>query len=381
MRIVDYDLYSIPPKSQLVRLESDTGLIGWGEAIIEGKPHSTAAAVRELLDSYLLNTDPRPIERHWQRMYRGSFYRGGPILMAAIAGIDQALWDLKGKHYDAPVYELLGGRARDRIQLYRHVNADTPSEHATIACEAVNAGHQALKTAIPKQPFRRVETPTAVAEAIDIVHAIREAIDDNIMIGVDFHGRVSKSLVNRLAEELQPYDPMFYEEPIRAEQNETLRSVAAATSIPIATGERMFSRWDFKQVFTAGTIDIAQPDVSHAGGITEVKKIADMAEAHDVALAPHCPLGPVSLAACLQIDACSPNALIQEEVVHEQGIPDWVTNPSIFKFDDSGYVSLPTGPGLGIEIDREKLRTAAENDEEWWGAPLWSHEDGSVAEW
>ena len=381
MELVDYELYPAPPKSQLVRLETDTGLVGWGEAIVEGKYRSTNAAAREILDSLLLGSDPRAIERHWQRMYRGGFYRGGPVLMAAIAGIDQALWDLKGKYYDAPVYELLGGRARDRIRLYSHVNTETPADHAAAAREAVDEGFRVLKTAVPKRPCRRVETPAAVADAVETVGAIRDAVGDDVMIGVDFHGRVSKSLASRLAEELEPYDPMFYEEPVRVEHTESLEAVASSTSVPLATGERLFSRWDFKRTLETGAVDIAQPDVSHAGGITEVKKIADMAEAHDVALAPHCPLGPVSLAACLQVDACSPNALVQEQLVHQQGIPDWVANPEVFEFDDEGCVPLPDGPGLGIEIDREALETAVESDEEWWMVPQWSHEDGSVAEW
>ena len=387
VELVDYDLYPVPPKSQLVRLETDTGLVGWGEAIIEGKHRSTEAAARELLDSYLLGRDPRHVERHWQRMYRGGFYRGGPILMAAIAGVDQALWDLKGKYYDAPAYELLGGRARDRVQLYRHVNAGTPHEpgtpedHAALAREAVDEGYRVLKTALPNRPARRVETPAAVADAVETLRAIREEAGDDVMVGVDFHGRTSTSVATRLAEELRPHDPMFYEEPVRAEHDERLEALAASTSVPIATGERTFSRWEFKRALASGAVDIAQPDVSHAGGITEVKKIADMAEAYDVALAPHCPLGPVSLAACLQVDACSPNALVQEQIVHQRGIPDWVANPEIFEFDDEGYVALPTGPGLGIEVDRDALRAAAGSDRDWWTAPQWSHEDGSVAEW
>jgi len=380
MEVVDYELYPLAHKSQLLKLETDTGLVGWGEPVVEGKDRSTAAAVEELLEDYLLGVDPRHVERHWQRMYRGGFYRGGPVLMAAIAGIDQALWDLKGKHYDLPAYELLGGRSRDRVQLYTHVHGETPGEHADAAAAAVEDGFQVLKTS-PKQPFRRVDSRAAIDSVVDILRAIRGAVDDDVMVGVDFHGRIAKPMAGRLAEALEPHDPMFYEEPVLAEHNDALETVARATTVPIATGERMFSRWDFKRAFASGTVDIAQPDVSHAGGITEVKKIADMAEAYDVALAPHCPLGPVSLAACLQVDACSPSALVQEQVVHRGGVPDWVANPDLFEYGDGGYVSLPDGPGLGIEIDEAALREVGDGDEEPWKPPEWSHADGSVAEW
>ena len=381
MEVVDYELYAVSGKSQLLKLETDAGLVGWGEPVIEGKKPSTAAATRTLLEEYLVGEDPLDVQRHWERMYRGGFYRGGPVLMAAIAGVDQALWDLKGKHFGAPVYELLGGRARDRVQLYRHVHGETPEEHAEAAREAVADGFRVLKTS-PKEPMRGVDSPAVLERVVENVAAIREAVDDDVMVGIDFHGRASKAMAHRLAGAFEPYDPMFYEEPVLPEHGEAFESIAAGTSVPIATGERLFSRWDFKKVLASGAIDVAQPDVSHAGGITETKKIADMAAAYDVALAPHCPLGPVSLAACLQVDACAPNALVQEQVVHRgDGVPAWVENPELFDYSDDGaYVSLPEKPGLGVAVDEDAL-AEVDADSANWSAPRWHHDDGSVAEW
>jgi galactonate dehydratase len=202
-------------------------------------------------------------------------------------------------------------------------------------------------------------------------------------IGVDFHGRASKSMAKRLASALEPHDPFFIEEPVLPEHNDALPQIANHTSVPIATGERMFSRWDFKSVFEQGVVDVIQPDLSHAGGITEVNKIAAMAEAYDVAVAPHCPLGPIALAACLQVDACSPNVLIQEQsldIHYNEGsdVLDYLADPSVFDYLD-GFVALPEESGLGIDIDETAVREAAGDVD--WHNPIWRHEDGSVAEW
>jgi len=380
MRVVDYDLYEVPPRWLFLRLETDDGLVGWGEPIVEGRARTVRAAVAELLDTYLLGSDPFRIEDHWQTMYRGGFYRGGPVLMSAIAGIDQALWDIKGKHFEAPVYELLGGPARDRMRVYQWIGGDRPEGVADAAREKVEAGFTALKmNATPE--MRRVDSPAAVEAAADRLGAVREAVGDEVDIGVDFHGRVARSMARRLAEALEPHEPMFIEEPVLPEHNDALPEIAASTTTPIATGERLFSRFDFTGILD--TVDVIQPDVSHAGGITEVTKIADMAEAYDVALAPHCPLGPIALASCLQVDACSPNALIQEQsldIHYNEGsdVLDYLADPSVFEYED-GFVDLPTAPGLGIEVDHEEVRRRAGEVD--WHNPVWRHEDGSVAEW
>jgi len=382
MIITDYDLYEVPPRWLFLRLETSDGTVGWGEPVVEGRARTVRTAVEELLDTYLLGEDPLRIEDHWQTMYRGGFYRGGPVLMSAIAGIDQAMWDIKGKQYDAPVYELLGGKARDRMRVYQWVGGDRPEGVADAAREKVEEGFTALKmNATPE--LRHVDTPAAVDAAVDRLAAVRDAVGPDVDVGVDFHGRVSKAMAKRLAAALDPYEPMFLEEPVLPEHNDALTDVAAQTTTPIATGERLFSRWDFTELFEQGAVDVIQPDLSHAGGITEVKKIADMAEAYDVGLAPHCPLGPIALASCLQVDACSPNAFIQEQSLdihynETSDVLDYLRDPSVFAFDD-GYVDLPEGPGLGIEVDHDHVRRVAGDVD--WHNPVWRHDDGSVAEW
>ncbi|WP_440008223.1 galactonate dehydratase [Halomicrococcus sp. SG-WS-1] len=381
-RIVDYDLYEVPPRWLFLRLETSDGLVGWGEPVVEGRAHTVRAAVEELLDTYLLGKPPGRIEDHWQTMYRGGFYRGGPVLMSAIAGIDQALWDIKGKRFDAPVYELLGGQARNRIRVYQWVGGDRPENVAEAAREKVDEGFTALKMNATAE-LRRIDSPAAVDEAVARLAAVRDAVDDDVDVGVDFHGRVSKPMAKRLAKALEPHEPMFIEEPVLPEHNDVLPEIASHTTIPIATGERMFSRWDFKEVFEDGSVDVIQPDLSHAGGITEVKKIADMAETYDVAMAPHCPLGPIALASCIQVDAVAPNALIQEQSLdihynETSDVLDYLADASVFEYRD-GYVDLPDGPGLGIDVDERHVRAKAGDVD--WHNPVWRHEDGSVAEW
>jgi len=380
MRITDYDLYQVPPRWLFLRVETSDGLVGWGEPVVEGRAATVERAVEELIEGYLLGEDPLRIEDHWQTMYRGGFYRGGPVLMSAIAGIDQALWDIKGKHYDAPVYDLLGGPAREKVRIYQWIGGDRPAEVGEAAAEKVEAGLTALKMNATEE-VRRVDSPATVEAARDRLRIVREAVGEEVDVAVDFHGRVAKPMGKILAAALDEFDPMFLEEPVLPEQNEALPEIAAKTSAPIATGERMYSRYDFKDVLD--TVDVIQPDVSHAGGITEVHKIASMADAHDVALAPHCPLGPVAFASCLQVDANAPNALIQEQslnIHYNEGsdLLDYLVDPSVFDYED-GYVDLPEEPGLGVDIDEETVEAAAGDHD--WHNPVWRHEDGSVAEW
>jgi galactonate dehydratase len=380
-RVSNYELYSVPPRWVFVKLETTAGITGWGEPVLEGRSRTMLAAVSELLDTYIVGENPLRIQDHWQTMYRGGFYRGGPVLMSAIAGIDQALWDIKGKRYEAPVHELLGGRVRDRIRYYRWVGGDRPSAVADNASELVRQGVTALKMNATAE-FERIETPASVSAVGDRLAAVRDAVGSEVNVAVDFHGRVARSMVPRLVEVLEPHDPMFIEEPVLPEHNDALRDVAGSTAVPIATGERMFSRWDFKPVLEQGTVDVIQPDPSHAGGITEVTKIASMAEAYDVSVAPHCPLGPVALAAALQIDAVSQTAIIQESSlgIHYNDaadVTDYLVEDDVFDPSD-GFLRIPEQPGLGVAVDEERLRAADEPD---WHNPVWRHEDGSVAEW
>ncbi|WP_339106145.1 galactonate dehydratase [Haloterrigena salinisoli] len=381
--IVDYELFEVPPRWLFLRLETADGTVGWGEPVVEGRAKTVRTAVEELLDNYLLGEDPDRIEDHWQAMYRGGFYRGGPVLMSAIAGIDQALWDIKGKRLGVPVHELLGGATRDRIRVYQWIGGDRPSDVAEQARAQVEAGFTALKMNATEE-IERVDDPATIEAAVTRLREVREAVGDEVDIGVDFHGRVSKPMAKRLVEKLEPHEPMFVEEPVLPEHNDALPEIASHTTIPIATGERMFSRWDFKQVFENGAVDVIQPDLSHAGGITEVKKIAAMAEAYDVAMAPHCPLGPIALASCLQVDASSHNAFIQEQSLNihyneTSDVLEYLADPSVFDYED-GYVQIPDEPGLGIEIDEDHVRDQADVGHDWHN-PVWRHDDGSVAEW
>jgi galactonate dehydratase len=378
MEVTSYELFAVPPRWQFLRVETDAGLVGWGEPVVEGRADATAAAVRTLMDEYLLGRDPLDIEHHWQAMYRGGFYRGGPVLLSALSGIDQALWDIKGKHYDAPVYDLLGGKVRDRIKLYAHCGGDTPEEAAESARDRVDAGFRAVKYG-PKPRWEWLDTPAAVDGVRETVAAIREAVGDDVDLALDFHGRPSKAVAKRLAAALEPYDPAFYEEIVGPERTDRLVEVARHTTVPIAVGERQYSRWDFEPILATEAVDVLQPDVSHAGGITELRKIAALAETYDVGIAPHAPLGPVNLAASLHVDACTQNATIQEQIVHQAETPNYLVDDAPFDLDADGFAALPPGPGLGVEVDEDAVRAAATDDA--WEAPLVRREDGSVAEW
>lgn len=382
MKIISYELFQVPPRWLFLKIETDEGIIGWGEPVIEGRAATVKACVTELME-YLIGKDPLRIEDHWNMLYRSGFYRGGPILMSAISGIDQALWDIKGKYYNAPVYQLLGGACRDSIKVYSWIGGDRPADVGTAAAKVVETGFTAVKMNGTEE-LQYIDSHEKVDQALARVAAVREQVGPYIGIGIDFHGRVHKPMAKVLVKELEQFRPMFIEEPVLAENNEALREIANHTTIPIATGERMFSRWDFKQILADGYVDIIQPDLSHAGGITECKKIASMAEAYDVALAPHCPLGPIALAACLQLDATAHNAFIQEQslgIHYNKGndLLDYIKDPSVFNYE-KGFVKIPQGPGLGIEIDEDYVRKQSKISHNWKN-PVWRHEDGSIAEW
>ncbi|MDP4262413.1 MAG: galactonate dehydratase [Bacteroidota bacterium] len=382
MRIKGYTQFLVPPRWLFLKIETDEGLAGWGEPVIEGKAATVKTAVDELMEN-LIGKDPMNIEDHWNVMYRGGFYRGGPILMSAIAGIDQALWDIKGKFYNAPVYQLMGGKLRNKIRVYSWIGGDRPSLVAEAAKKIKARGFTALKMNATEE-LQYVDSFKKIDEAVKRIAAVRDAVGPETGIGVDFHGRVHKPMAKVLAKELEPFHPLFIEEPVLPENNEALREIADHTTIPIATGERMYSRWDFKRLLTDGVVDIIQPDLSHAGGITECKKILSMAESFDVAAALHCPLGPIALAACLQVDATCHNAFIQEQslgIHYNEGndLLDYLNDKDVFKYEN-GFVQIPNGPGLGIEINEEYVKKMAKTGHNWHN-PLWRHEDGTVSEW
>ncbi len=382
MKITKLTTYIVPPRWCFLKIETDEGIVGWGEPVLEGRAHTVAAAVDELAD-YLVGKDPRNIEDHWTVLYRGGFYRGGGIHMSALAGIDQALWDIKGKSLGVPVHALLGGQVRDRIRVYSWIGGDRPAETAAQAKERARLGFTAIKMNACEE-LQFIDTYDKVDRAIANVAAIRDAVGPHFGIGVDFHGRVHKPMAKVLVKELEPYRLMFIEEPVLSEHSEALKEIAMMANTPIALGERLYSRWDFKKILQEGYVDILQPDPSHAGGITETRKIANMAEAYDVAIALHCPLGPIALAVNLQLDANCYNAFIQEQslgIHYNQGndLLDYIKNPEVFDYAD-GHVKIPQGPGLGIEVNEDFVKERAAVGHRWRN-PVWRHSDGSFAEW
>lgn len=381
MKIAKIETFQVPPRWLFVRLETDDGLVGWGEASLEGHAEAVEGAFESLRDRFI-GTDATRIEDVWQTAYRLGFYRGGPVLMSALSGLDQALWDIKGKALGVPVWQLLGGAVRDRIECYAWIGSDRPDEVAEAAAMRRRQGFRAVKmNATPEQNW------VGCGRDIDGVLARAQAVkDQGLEVGLDFHGRVHKPLAKQLAKALEPLRPLFIEEPLLSENVEGLAQLAGLTTLPIALGERLYSRWDFKPFLTQGIVDIIQPDLSHAGGISEVRRIAAMAEAYDVALAPHCPLGPIAFAACLAIAVSTPNFVIEEMslgIHYNEGGYDLLTylaDPSVFALTD-GFVQVPTGPGLGIEVNEALVRDLAKKAPHRWRNPVWRVADGSVAEW
>lgn len=372
MKITRLETIFVKPRWLFLKVHTDEGIVGLGEPIVEGRTQTVAAAVHEA-GRYLIGQDPRLIEHHWQALYRGAFYRGGPVLCSALSGIEQALWDITGKWLGQPAYNLLGGRTRDRVRVYGWFGGSTSEEYTRSAQASVQSGFTALKTGLVAGPVKAVDSPALVDEAVERFAEIRQAVGSKVDIGIDFHGRCSPAMAIRLAKALEPYQPMFIEEPVLPDNVDALVTVARATSIPIATGERLFTKWGFREVIEKQAAAILQPDLSHAGGILEVKKIAAMAECYYATIAPHCPLGPIALAACLQLDACIPNFLVQEHVTRGQG---YLKEP--FEIVD-GYIPVPTRPGLGVELDEEALCDQLHDGS--WETPQYRHEDGSVADW
>lgn len=381
MKIKKLELFKVPPRWLFLKISTDEGISGWGEPVVEGRADTVEAAVNEMKE-YLVGKNPMQIEDIWQTLYRGGFYRGGPVLMSAIAGVDQALWDIKGKYLDQPVYELLGGKVRDKVRVYSWIGGDRPANVADEAKKRQEAGFTAIKMNGTSE-MHYIDSYKKVDQAVARVAAIREKVGDDFGIAVDFHGRVHKGMARILFKELAPYRLMFIEEPVLSENIEVLKTMDTY-GIPIALGERLFNRWDYKKVFELNKVDIIQPDLSHAGGISEVRKIAAAAEAYDTAVAPHSPLGPINLAASIQLDAVTPNVFIQEQSlgIHynkNNDILDYLKDKDVFKYKN-GYAEIPSSPGLGIEIDEELVRSKSKEAHNWKN-PVWRNKDGTIAEW
>ena len=381
MKITKIESFNIPPRWNFVKISTDEGISGWGEAVLEGKAATVKTCVEEMAD-FLIGKDPQRIEDHWNVLYRSGFYRGGGILMSAISGIDQALWDIKGKYFNAPAWQLMGGQCRDKVKVYSWIGGDRPDDVTAQALDRQKLGFTAIKMNATNE-LQYIDSYVKIDSVLERVAAIREAVGRDFGIAIDFHGRVHKPMARILCKKLEEFDMMFIEEPVLCDNMEAFRDIAAHCAIPIATGERLFSRWQFKELLHSGYVDIIQPDLSHAGGLTEVKKIASMAEAYDVALAPHCPLGPLALASCLQVDATCHNAVIQEQslgIHYNKGndLLDYMKNPELFAYKD-GFVTIPNKPGLGVEVNEDLVRKLAGDHR--WRNEAWRHEDGSVAEW
>ncbi|GAA5193421.1 galactonate dehydratase [Rugosimonospora acidiphila] len=383
MRITTVETFVLSERQLLVRLGTDEGLAGWGDATLEHRPGTVAAAIREL-SGYLIGEDPLPVTAHWQRLTRGGFYRGGPVLGSAVAGLDQALWDLRGKWFRAPIHQLLGGPCRDRVRLYTHAGGPPGQTAAPERARAVvESGYTLVKASIAG-PVGFLDSAATIARFVEDLEALRQAIGAGADFGIDLHGRVSVRHARRLADAAAHTRPAFFEEPLRPEHSRLIGQLAASTSVPIATGERLFCREEFVPVLEGG-VAIVQPDPAHAGGITEVFRIATLAESYDAQLAPHCPLGPVALAACVQLDLAVPNFYAQEHVIDlsSAGSSDLaiLRDPETL-VARSGYLDRPTGPGLGIEVDEDAVRAAHRPDLLVpAGNPSWNYPDGGFAEW
>lgn len=382
MKITAIHLYKVPPRWVLLEIQTDSGVVGWGEPVVEGRADTVIAAVKEL-EPILIGADPKKINDLWQQMYASAFYRGGPVLMSAIAGVDQALWDILGKALDKPVTDLLGGAVRDKMKAYCWVGGDDPADEIAQIEAAVKQGRDTFKLNGCGR-LQLVDSRRSIDAIVKRVMQIREHFGDTIDFALDFHGRVSLPMARVLVKEFEAAKPLFIEEPVLPEYAHAYRELADRTSITLAAGERMFSRHDFRSVLEAGGLGIIQPDLSHAGGITECVKIAAMADAYNVGFAPHCPLGPVALAACLAVDFVSPNAVLQEHAVglhYNAGIEPtaYIKNKDVFNLDQ-GFVTAPDRPGLGIEIDREAVIAASKQTHDW-KPPSWRHSDGTIAEW
>ena len=372
MKITKLETFHIRPRWLFLKIHTDAGIVGWGEPVLEGRARTVETAVHEL-GRILIGEDPTRIEHLWQRCYRGGFYRGGPIMTSALSGIEQALWDIKGKAAGLPVHEMLGGRVRDRIRLYGWLNIAGTGDYVSEVAKAVGDRDFTAYKFVPVPACEPIETPRFIDEVVETVANLRKTLGNDIDMALDFHGRCTPAVAKQLCRALEPFRPMFIEEPVLPTNPRAMREIKESTTIPIAAGERLFTRWDFSDLLHSQSVSIIQPDISHVGGIFEARKIAAMAEIHDIVIAPHCPLGPVALASCLQLDACTPNFLCQEHLTLGEGI---LKEPIQV---EQGYALIPDKPGLGVEVDEEKLEKLVFDG--LWNTPEFTRKDGSVTEW
>ena len=374
MKITGLTVYPVQPRWLFLKVETDEGITGWGEPSLEGQARAVIGALKDM-EERVIGADPTKIERLWQILYRGAFYRGGPVTMSAISGIEHACWDILGKSLGVPVHALLGGAVRDRIRMYCWVGGDTTDALIESARAAMARGYTAVKTT-PVGPTDLIDGADVVNQAAERMGALRAAVGDGLDIGLDMHGRLSPAMSIQVIDALKEMRPFFVEEPVLPESVGGLVRVARAVTTPIATGERVFTKWGFRDIIEQEAAAIVQPDLCHCGGIWEGRKIAAHAETRFIALAPHNPLGPISTAACLQLDAATPNFLVQEHATQGLGDDGHLREPFVLGADGT----LPVGqkPGLGIEVDEEYVKA---HPFESWINPLYDASDGFITEW
>jgi galactonate dehydratase len=358
-----------------VIVETDEGLTGVGEGSLPGHPLAVAAAVEEYRE-YVVGEDPARIQHLWQVMYRQPFFRGGAVPFSAMSAIEQALWDIKGKVSGLPVYELLGGRCHDRVKLYANgPGGATVDEVAESARSLVDRGLTAMKTGI-EEPVLGVQGDGFFRRAAAHAETLRDAVGHDVEIAWDAHGRLSPAMSIKLARALEPYDIWFLEEPAPPENPKALAQVARATTIPVATGERLFTKWAFREVLELGAAAVLQPDLSHCGGVLEARAIAAMGEVYYCGFAPHNPLGPINTVASAHVAMASPNFVALEICTYAE---DWTRKllAEPLEFAD-GFLELSDEPGWGVELDVELCRGHPYKP---YKLPLLRHPSGAVADW
>ena len=362
IRVTKIETFVLKNSWVFVKISTDAGISGWGEMLKDDAKACAAGALE--VGNYLIGKDPLRVAHHWQAIHRGSFYRGGPVKTAILSGIDQALWDITGKAFGVPVYKLFGGPTRDRIRVYGNLNPET-------GVNAIKVGPEGGQ----RQAIKYIEGQKFVDEVVERFKALRSKVGPDVDIAVDFHGAVQPPAALILMKALEAFNPWFYEEIVQPLNIDVMAELAAKTHIPVATGERIFTKWGFREILEKRAATILQPDVCYAGGITEMRIIAGMAEAYYTPIAPHNPQGPFSLAASYQIAACIPNFLIQERGDNEYSDLLAIPLPPI----KDGHRPLLTGPGLGITIDEEKLRSQVGEPKPY--DTRYDPDDGSVVDW
>ncbi|KAE8391344.1 enolase C-terminal domain-like protein [Aspergillus alliaceus] len=381
-KIKTIEYFRVLPRWLFVKVVDEDGNYGWGESTLEGHTEAVEGTLNALCKRFI-GYEADDIEHIWQMAWRLGFYRGGPVFMSAISGIDIALWDLKGRRLDVPIHQLIGGKVRNKLSVYAWIGGDRPGEVEAAGKARLAQGFKAIKMNATED-VNWLDSPRVLESSVERLKAVKAL---GLDAALDFHGRLHKPMAKQLAKALEPHKPLFLEEPLLSEHPESIKQLSDLVSCPIALGERLYNRWDVKRFLEDGSVDVLQPDISHCGGISEIRRIASMAETYDVAIAPHCPLGPIALAACMQVDLATPNFVIQEMSlgIHynteagDYDITSYVKDASVFDVKD-GYVDALTAPGLGIEVDEETVRRVAQNSESWQPKEFFGP-DGGIREW